>query len=73
MNELTLADVLKFAKASDLKNTPIIDDYSNLCQIVNLVLIELHSRFTLTQNIVEVPLEQDKTTYNLLDYISKKD
>ena len=71
MNELTLADVLKFAKASDLKNSPIIDDYSNMCQIVNLVLIELHSRFILTQNIVEVKLEQDKTTYNLLDYINK--
>ena len=52
MNELTVEQVINFAKATDLKNTPIIDDYNEIVQIINLVLIELHSRFTLNQNII---------------------
>ena len=69
MNELTVEQVITFAKATDLKNTPIIDDYNEIVQIINLVLIELHSRFTLNQNIIDIKLEKDKTTYNILDYI----
>jgi len=69
MNELTVEQVINFAKATDLKNTPIIDDYNEIVQIINLVLIELHSRFTLNQNIIDIKLEKDKTTYNILDYI----
>ena len=69
MNELTVEQVINFAKATDLKNTPIIDDYNEIVQIINLVLIELHSRFTLDQNIIDIKLEKDKTTYNILDYI----
>ena len=69
MNELTVEQVINFAKATDLKNTPIIDDYNEIVQSINLVLIELHSRFTLNQNIIDIKLEKDKTTYNILDYI----
>lgn len=69
MNELTLKQVLDFAKSGDIKNLDVCNNYDDMVNFINLVLIELHSRFIINQDIVEVPLEQDKTVYNLLDYI----
>lgn len=69
MNELTLAQVLEFAKSGELKNFDAVNNYQDMCNFINLVLIELHSRFTISQDIVEVKLEQNKTTYDLRDYI----
>jgi hypothetical protein len=70
MNELTLKQVLDFAKSGDIKNLDVCNNYDDMVNFINLVLIELHSRFIINQDIVEVPLEQDKTVYNLLDYIN---
>lgn len=69
MNELTLKQVLEYAKSGDLKNLDVINNYQDMVNFINLVLIELHARFTINQNIVDVKLEQDKTTYDLRDYI----
>lgn len=69
MNELTLKQVLEFAKSGELKNLDVVNNYTDMVNFINLVLIELHSRFVINQAIVDVKLEQDKTVYNLLDYI----
>lgn len=69
MNELTLKQVLEYAKSGDLKNLDVINNYQDMVNFINLVLIELHARFTINQNIVDVKLEQDKITYDLRDYI----
>lgn len=69
MNELTLKQVLEFAKTGNLTNADIANDYSAMVNFINLVLIELHSRFVINQAIVDVKLEQDKTIYDLRDYI----
>lgn len=69
MNELTLKQVLEYAKSGDLKNLDVVNNYQDMVNFINLVLIELHARFTINQNIVDVKLEQDKTTYDLRDYI----
>ena len=57
MDELTLEQVIKYAKATDLRNFAVVNDYSDLIQIINLVLIELHSRLTIKQNVMEIPLD----------------
>lgn len=69
MNDLTLEQVIKFARSSNLRNSEVINSYEDIVNIVNLVLIELHSRFLIKQNIIEIPLEQDKTVYDLNDYL----
>ncbi|EAI2216800.1 hypothetical protein ACNGB2_00515 [Campylobacter coli] len=69
MGNLTLKQVIEFAKATDLKNLAIADKYPDMCNIVNMVLIDLHSRFTINQGIVDIPLEKDKFIYNINDYI----
>lgn len=69
MNELTLKQVLEFSKSGELKNLDVVNNYTDMVNFINLVLIELHSRFVINQAIVDVKLEQDKTVYNLLDYI----
>lgn len=69
MNELSLKQVLEYAKSGDLKNLDVVNNYQDMVNFINLVLIELHARFTINQNIVDVKLEQDKTTYDLRDYI----
>lgn len=70
MNELTLKQVLEFSKSGELKNLDVVNNYTDMVNFINLVLIELHSRFVINQAIVDVKLEQDKTVYNLLDYIT---
>lgn len=69
MNELSLKQVLEYAKSGDLKNLDVVNNYQDMVNFINLVLIELHARFTINQNIADVKLEQDKTTYDLRDYI----
>ena len=69
MNELSLKQVLEYAKSGDLKNLDVVNNYQDMVNFINLILIELHARFTINQNIVDVKLEQDKTTYDLRDYI----
>ncbi len=69
MNELTLEQLIKFAKSSSFSNLPGMEQYDDICNMLNMVLIELHARFVIKQDIVDVKLEKDKTTYNLLDYI----
>lgn len=71
MNDLTLEQVIKFARSSNLRNSEVINSYEDIVNIVNLVLIELHSRFLIKQNIIEIPLEQDKTVYDLNNYLPK--
>lgn len=73
MNDLTLEQVIRFARSSSLRNSEVINSYEDIVNIVNLVLIELHSRFLIKQNIIEIPLEQDKTVYDLNDYLPKKE
>lgn len=70
---LTLEQVIKFARATDLKNFAVINNYDELIQILNLVLIELHARFTLKQDIMTIPLSADKTTYKLTDYLKEEE
>lgn len=70
---LTLEQVIKFARATDLKNFAVINNYDELIQILNLVLIELHARFTLKQDIMTIPLSTDKTTYKLTDYLKEEE
>lgn len=69
MNEFTLEQVIRFARSSNLRNSEVINSYEDIVNIVNLVLIELHSRFLIRQNVVEIPLERDKSIYDILDYI----
>lgn len=72
MNQLTLRQLIDFAKSSTLNDLPALNEKNrenDLVNMLNMVLIELHSRFVIKQDIVEVPLEKDKTIYNLLDYI----
>ena len=71
MDELTLEQVIKYAKAADLRNFAVVNDYSDLIQIINLVLIELHSRLTIKQNVMEIPLDREKMIYNLKEYIQE--
>lgn len=71
MDELTLEQVIKYAKATDLRNFAVVNDYSDLIQIINLVLIELHSRLTIKQNVMEIPLDREKMIYNLKEYIQE--
>lgn len=73
MNDLTLEQVIRFARSSNLRNSEVINSYEDIVNIVNLVLIELHSRFLIKQNIIEIPLEQDKSVYDLNDYLPKKE
>lgn len=68
-DKFTLEQVLKFAKNGELKNLAIVDDYSAMCDLINRVLIELHARFVINQQIIDIPLEKDKTAYNLYDYL----
>jgi translation elongation factor EF-G len=70
---LTLEQVIKFARATDLKNFAVINNYDELIQILNLVLIELHARFTLKQDIMTIPLSADQTTYKLTDYLKEEE
>ena len=67
--ELTLNQVIMYAKSTELKNFEVINNYEDLCNIINLVLIELHARFVLNEKVIKIPLEKDKTTYNLQDYL----
>lgn len=69
MNDLTLEQVIRFARSSNLRNSEVINSYEDIVNIVNLVLIELHSRFLIKQNVIEIPLKQDKSVYDILDYI----
>lgn len=72
MNQLTLEQLFEFAKSSTLNDLPAFNEgerQQDMVNMLNMVLIELHARFNIKQNIVEVPLEKDKTKYNLLDYI----
>ena len=71
MNDLTLEQVIRFARSSNLRNSEVINSYEDIVNIVNLVLIELHSRFLIKQNVIEVPLEKDKTVYDLNEYMPK--
>lgn len=71
-DELTLEQVIKYAKATDLKNFAIVNDYSDLVQIINLVLIELHSRLTINQNIIEIPLDREKLLYDLREFMPEE-
>lgn len=73
MNDLTLEQVIRFARSSNLRNSEVINSYEDIVNIVNLVLIELHSRFLIKQNIIEIPLEQDKSVYDLNNYLPKKE
>lgn len=74
MNQLTLNQLINFANSSTLANLPGGEDrYEIICNLLNMVLIELHARFVIKQDIVDVPLDSNKTSYNLLDYIEKKD
>lgn len=69
MNNLTLKQVLQFAKTGELSSLGVVNDYEAMCNFINLVLIELHSRFVINQKIIEIPLSEDKTTYKLTDYL----
>ena len=71
MDGLTPEQVIKYAKATDLRNFAVVNDYSDLIQIINLVLIELHSRLTIKQNVMEIPLDREKMIYNLKEYIQE--
>jgi len=71
-DELTLEQVIKYAKATDLKNFAVVNNYEDLVQIINLVLIELHSRLTIRQNIIEIPLDKDKLIYDIREYLPKE-
>ena len=73
MNDLTLEQVIRFARSSNLRNSEVINSYEDIVNIVNLVLIELHSRFLIKQNVIEVPLEKDKTVYDLNEYMPKEE
>lgn len=72
MNEFTVEQVIKFARSSNLRNSEAINSYEDIVNIINLVLIELHSRFLIRQNVVEIPLEQNKAIYDILEYIEKE-
>lgn len=69
MSNLTLKEVIEFAKTTDLKNLAVADNYPDMVRYVNMVLIDLHSRLFINQGIVDIPLEKDKTIYNLNEYI----
>lgn len=71
MNDLTLEQVIKFARSSNLRNSEVINSYEDIVNIVNLVLIELHSRFLINQNVIEIPLDKEKTVYDLKEYLPK--
>lgn len=69
MNTLTVKDVLRYARSGELKNLSVVENYEDMCNFINLMLIELHGRFVLNQRIIDIPLSEDKTTYNLQDYL----
>lgn len=70
---LTLKQVIEYSRTTDLKNLSVIDKYPDMCNLVNMVLIDLHNRFTLNQGIVDIPLEEDKLTYNINDYVKEEE
>lgn len=69
MNTLTVQDVLRYAASGELKNLSVVNNYDDMCNFINLMLIELHGRFVLNQRIIDIPLSEDKTTYNLQEYL----
>lgn len=69
VKDMTLEFVINIARSSQLKNLGVADKYDDLVNLINLTLIDLHNRFDLNHGIVDIPLEQDKDTYYIPDYI----
>lgn len=67
---MTFKDVMEYAGATDLRtlNDTVQDPYA-MSLLINQVLIDLHSRFVLNQAIITIPIEKDKSLYNINDYI----
>ncbi len=70
-NNFTLREVIMFAQSSELKNLDISNSISDMVNLINLALIDIHSSLVINQGIIHVPLDKEKTEYNLLDFIKE--
>ena len=70
-NCFTLKEVIMLSKSSELKNLDISNNLSDMVNIINLALVDIHSTLVINQGIIKVPLVKDKLEYNLLDYVKE--
>lgn len=67
----TVGEIIEFCKSTELKNLDIIKSARDMSNLINMSLIEIHSLLVLNQGVVEIPMEEDKEIYNILDYIKE--
>lgn len=68
MSTLTLAKVIEIAQTTELQGLGLKNDYKTMVNLLNMTLIDLHSRFVINQDVIKVPIEHNKEFYNLETY-----
>lgn len=67
---LTLRETIDFIGSTELRTlNDTVHDPVAMANLINQVLLDIHSRIVIKQEIVTIPVERDKSLYKIDDYI----